>query len=521
MSSTLDSLICYFDISNKRLYKRTNEGRITMGPRIVIYCRKSTDEDDKQILSLSAQSRLCQDFAQRSSINVIKELHESASAKQKGRPVFNELVRMLENNEIDGVLCHKEDRLTRNLDDSAKINDLMDKNKIFLFTTGSYDNTPQGKFLFNIISSTSKWFVDNLSEETKKGLNEKINQGDWGGWAPTGYLNENKRVIIDPNKSTYIKRAFSLMNTGLYSLNKLSERLSEEGFRSRQGKPINQSTLYSILTNPFYYGVMRWNGKTHPGNHEGLITEDVWIQTQLILKAKGKSKPSKHLDFAYRGFLTCGECGCKITAERQKGHVYYRCTKSKGGAKSCSQPYIREEDLETEIAKGLRIVSSIDEKNLNLIRDNLRLSHKEETEYRKKSVDNLGRLLAKNREKSDRILDLRIDGEIEKDTYERKVAEYKTEERSILSMLDNTNQENSSWFENAELLLDLAYNAHKLFLLGDYQQKRDLISSVSSNLVLTGKSVDFEYKKPFDILTEGHLHSNWLPGSDSNRRPID
>lgn len=487
--------------------------------KYIIYCRKSTDEDDKQILSLSAQSRICNDFVTRNNYSIVEELHESASAKKAGRVVFNEVIEKLENNKADGVICHKEDRLTRNFTDTAKINELMDKGKEFLFTTGSYANNAQGKLMFNIMTSTAKWYVDNLSEETKKGLDEKIEQGGWAGWAPTGYLNnrEIKTIELDPESAPYVKKAFERMATNIYSLRSLCEKLNKEGFRSRTNKELSPSSLYCILTNPFYYGMMRWRDELKQGNHPPIVSRTLWEEAQRVLNRKGKAHPSKYLDFIYRGLLVCGECGCKITAETQKGHTYYRCTKSKGGASSCSQKYIREEDLEKEISEGLRIVSSIDYKRLNWIKNQLKMSHQEEIAFREQSVSTLNRLLIKNRERQDKVLDMRIDGELDKDIYERKIQELRKEEADIHSKLNNHTKANLNWFENAVHLLDLSHRAHTLFLEGNGEQKKLLLSAVSTNLVLKDKKVKFEYKKPFDILVQGLTCSNWLRTKDTFR----
>ena len=153
-----------------------------------IYVRKSTDEPDRQILSIEFQVDELKEFAQKENLEIAKTFIESQTAKEPGRPIFNEMLSRIEKGEAEGILAWHPDRLARNSVDGGKIIYLVDTGKIqsLKFPTFWFENTPQGKFMLNIAFGQSKYFVDNLSENTKRGLRQKLRRGEWPGWAPIG-----------------------------------------------------------------------------------------------------------------------------------------------------------------------------------------------------------------------------------------------------------------------------------------------------------------------------------------------
>ena len=153
-----------------------------------LYARKSTDEPDRQILSIEAQITELKEFAERKNLNIVKEFVESQTAKIPGRPIFNEMIKRIENGEANGILAWHPDRLARNSIDGGRIIYLIDTEKIVAlkFPTFWFDPTPQGKFMLNIAFGQSKYYIDNLSENVKRGLRQKVRRGEYPGVAPTG-----------------------------------------------------------------------------------------------------------------------------------------------------------------------------------------------------------------------------------------------------------------------------------------------------------------------------------------------
>ena len=140
--------------------------------KFFLYARKSTDEQDRQILSIEAQIAEVKEFALREGLEFVKIFVESQTAKEPGRPIFNEMLSRIEKGEANGILAWHPDRLARNSVDGGRIIYLIDTGKIqeLKFPTFWFENTPQGKFMLNIAFGQSKYYVDNLSENVKRGL---------------------------------------------------------------------------------------------------------------------------------------------------------------------------------------------------------------------------------------------------------------------------------------------------------------------------------------------------------------
>jgi hypothetical protein len=149
--------------------------------------------------------------------------------------------------------------------------------------------------------------------------------------APLGYLNnkETKQIYIDKEKAPLIKKAFELYATGKYTLKEIRKIINNLGLRGRKGKLLSVSNYQYLLQNPFYSGIMRYNGEFFEGKHEPIITKRLFDEVQEVMRRKSKPQAKGLKPCTYRGLFRCGECGCFITTETQKGHNYLRCTKRK------------------------------------------------------------------------------------------------------------------------------------------------------------------------------------------------
>ena len=198
-----------------------------------LYARKSTESEDRQVLSIEAQITELRDFAKKENISIIGEFTESMSAKEPGRPVFNEMLMRIEKGEADGIIAWHPDRLARNSVDGGRLIYLIDTGKIkdLKFPTFRFDNNAYGKFILTIAFGQSKYYTDNLSENIKRGIRQKLRKGIWPQWAPLGYLNDHKTktIVIDEQKAPLIKKAFELYATGNYSLKTMKDILYDEG----------------------------------------------------------------------------------------------------------------------------------------------------------------------------------------------------------------------------------------------------------------------------------------------------
>ncbi len=328
--------------------------------KFFIYTRKSTDDKDRQVRSISDQLAELKSLALKEQLEVVDVFVEKQTAKIPGRPVFNEMLERMEKGEASGILAWHPDRLARNSVDGGKIIYLVDTGVIseMKFPTFWFDPTPQGKFMLSIAFSQSKYYVDNLSENIKRGHRNKVKEGIWPQMSPLGYVNKNKRIVPDPEIAPLIKKTFEAYATGSFTLRELRDKFNTLGLKRKSGKELAVSNYQKLLKNPIYTGLMKYNGEIFEGKHEPIISKKLFDSVQEVMMRKSKPKSRGLKPFLYRGFFRCGECGCFITTETQKGHNYLRCTKRKN---PCSQKYTREEIITSEIQKEIKKVSLPDD----------------------------------------------------------------------------------------------------------------------------------------------------------------
>jgi len=388
--------------------------------KFFLYARKSTDEPDRQILSIEAQITELKDFAAKEQLNIVQTFIESQTAKEPGRPIFNEMLSQIEKGKAEGILAWHPDRLARNSVDGGRIIYLIDSGKILSlkFPTFWFEPTPQGKFMLNIAFGQSKYYVDNLSENVKRGLRQKVRRGEYPGVAPTGYLNNRltKKMVPDPERFKLVQKIFKLYSTGDYSLKGARDIVTKGGLRSRNGKVLCVSNIQAILVNPFYYGAFKFNNELYQGNHKPAISKKLFDKCQEIMKSKAHHTNRGVKFYAFRGLFKCGECNCSITAETHKGHNYYRCTKKKI---PCSQKYVREESLNEQISSILQKVSLPDSWTKKMIAElDKKKYDKERADF--SFVQNLKSQIKECKDKLDKLLDLQLSGTISTEEYAEK-----------------------------------------------------------------------------------------------------
>jgi len=471
-----------------------------------LYARKSTESEEKQTLSIEAQTVECSQFAEKEGLSVVYEYAESQTAKAPGRTVFNEMIQSIENGNAEGIIAWHPDRLARNSVDGGKIIYLIDIGKIksLKFPTFWFENTPQGKFMLNIAFSQSKYYVDNLSQNIKRGFRQKLRNGGWPSKAPLGYVNDPKThtVIFDIDRYKYIKKAFELYATGDYSLSDIVRLMNQWGFITAKGKRIHKSVVVHMFTNPFYFGMMKYAGELYKGKHKPIISRYIFdkVQQAFIEHSNTKSKLRKKKDFPFIGFMRCGECGRMITAELQKGHHYYRCTKKNV---KCFQRYIREESLIEQIRKNIKEVWITDEITKLMI-ERLKQSNKKDNQERPTLIKKFEAQLNEEEKKSDRLLDLNISGLITAEKYQSKKEEILKKTLRIEQKLTNLKENPDWWLEPCRNFILRCNYVEKIALEGDPASLRDFCKKSGSNFILKDKVFSFQWQKPYSFVAEGN-----------------
>ena len=465
-----------------------------------IYARKSTDEPEKQILSIEAQITELKEFAEKENLEIAETFIESQMAKEPGRPIFNDMLLKIERGNAEGILAWHPDRLARNSVDGGKIIYLIDTGKIISlkFPTFWFEPTPQGKFMLNIAFGQSKYYVDNLSENVKRGLRQKVRRGEYPGVAPTGYLNDKaiKKMVKDPERFRLVRKLFELYATGNYSLKELRKIITDFGLLSRNGKILSVSNIQIILSNPFYYGVFKFHGELYQGNHEPAIAKKLFDKCQEIMKEKSRPKKRSEIIYPFRGLLKCGECGCAITSETHKGYNYYRCTKKKI---VCSQKYVREENLSKQVSEILQKVSLPSVWTKKMIAK-LGKEKEENVQADRAFAQNLKSQIAELNDKLDKLLDNQLDGVISTEEYvakKQKILNQKIEisEKLIAGTLADEDfvrirERYKVEIDNISLTLSNLENRHEV----DVDSAREVLS-LSKNVYQTYKKAPYEIKR--------------------------
>ena len=393
----------------------------------VLYARVSSQEQEREGYSIPAQCRLLRSYAARRDYHIVREFIDVETAKQSGRTNFTEMIRFLEEHpEVKILLCEKTDRLYRNFKDYVII-DKLDVTLVFV-KEGSILNKhsrSHEKFIHGIKVLMAKNYIDNLSEETRKGLIEKAKEGMFPGTAPLGYRHNKaqKTIEIDEERAPLIRWMFEQYATGRFSLRDLEVMLYEKRLRSRKGNRVHRSSIALMLKNPFYIGDFLWTGKHYHGNHPPLIDKELFDRAQAVTAKRSYTRSNAHR-FAYTRLLKCAHCGSSVTAEIKKDrYVYYHCTFDKG---SCGGQYVREEELERQF-EGIFTEFQISESILDWVREALRQSREEKAAFHNKAIDSLSAEYKKLQNRIDQIYLDKLDGEIEDAFYRKNVSHWREE----------------------------------------------------------------------------------------------
>src|SRR3989344_1341925 len=342
-----------------------------------LYARKSTEQDEKQALSIDSQVKEMLAIAERDNLEIIDIRREAHSAKDSGqRPVFKEILEDIRRDRFNGILTWAPDRLSRNAGDLGSVVDLMDqKHLIEIRTYGQkFTNNPNEKFLLMILGSQAKLENDNKAVNVKRGLRTRCEMGWRPGVAPTGYLNEKHvdkkcQCRIDPKRAPVIKQMFEKVAHEQWSGRKLYRWLREINFRTHRGKPLVLANVYLILRNPFYYGDYEspgGSGTWYTGKHTPIIDKTLFDKVQMTLNENFIPK-TESKEFAFTKLIRCGHCGSGISADEKfkklkdggvNRHVYYFCTKARNI--DCKNSPINEPILIEELI-GLMDTVNMDE----------------------------------------------------------------------------------------------------------------------------------------------------------------
>lgn len=479
-----------------------------------IYGRKSSESDERQVQSIEDQVLIMDGIRKSYGLKVVDTLTEAKSAKEPhGRKTFEEMLARIEKGEAQGILVWKIDRLSRNPIDSARIQWLLQKETILCIRTPDREYRPEDNaLLLSVESSMANQYIRDLSKNVKRGLKSKLDKGWMPGTAPLGYLNTKTEIrgenyiLKDPDRFPLIRKAWDLMLTGNYVPDQILDKLNNEwGFRTRGwkkkgGKPMSRSTIYRIFTNPFYAGIIPYKDLFVEGKHPAMVTVEEFDRVQFLLGRKGRPRPKRY-EYAYTGQVLCGECTGIISATYKeklikktgtlKSYVLYYCTcaRKNGG---CSQKnYTNVEQIEEIIEAEIDRFSIMPEFRKWAL-DILAEQNDAEIDERTKVYETQQKAHNDLQKQLDNLTQMRLRDMIDDQEYLHEKTRLKNEIARIKSQMKETEVRAESWIELTEKVFNFALYAHKAFIFGDAETKKEILNAIGLNQTLINNIFRFD-----------------------------
>lgn len=450
------------------------------------YVRVSTQKQGDGV-SLEAQRNAIEQFCARNDITIEQWFEEKQTAAKGGRPVFGAMLRLLKQGKAAGVVMHKIDRSARNFADWAKIGDLADAGIDVHFATETLDfRSRGGRLSADIQAVIAADYIRNLRDETLKGIYGRLKQGLYPWPAPIGYLDNGggKTKTPDPARAPLIRELFNMYASGTHSIRSLQEEMATRGLVGGGGKPLTKTGVETVLSNPFYCGLMkvRRTGEVFDGCHEPLISSTLFERVQQIKRGKHQKRDIRH-SFTYRRLFRCGHCHRAMTPERQKGHVYYRCQ-----TRACLTKCVREEVLENLIQTRLSAIiltSAEYDETIGRVREWTSCRSEQAT------VRGLELEIARLEARLDALTDALLDGLIDKDTYTERKARLLLDTVKQRERLESHRRQ-GDLAANADEFLERVRTLSSSYEMANAEEKREIVEIAISNRYIRGEKPELE-----------------------------
>lgn len=478
--------------------------------RYILYVRKSTDREDHQVKSLADQTSVMKAIALRDGLRLVKVLDEARSAKQPGnRPVFAELLALIERGEADAILCWHINRLSRNPVDSGQLQWLLQQGTIQEIRTQERTYRPEDNALLMAVETgMANQYVRDLAVDVNRGVSEKAARGWYPYRSKHGYrVNpETKDVEADPKTFPLLAQAWKLLASGGFTVPQVGMQLFTWGFRvkgkrSKSIKAISRSTLYRIFSDPFYAGQFLYKGELIAGKHPAMVSRAEYEQVQRILGRSNHIQP-KTKEFPFTGFIRCGVCGCLITAQEKTKHykqtgntqtyTYYHCT----GRRGCVRHSVSEDYIFGKIADWYRqcaLNPKLAEWTIEAIQELAPQSGAHESALTEEKSRLLDRLSA--------VYEMREARELTPEEFTERKYHYKAQLTALAATEDRRNTDIEGRLIEAQTRLAEAPTAYTRFTTTqDVAQKRYLTSLLAESYVLTLGKLEIVPHPVFDLI---------------------
>lgn len=519
--------------------------------RYIAYVRKSEERKERQ--ELSHQSQINEIRKKFPDLDIVKWMEpESKSAFKPGRPLFDEMLKMIDSGKADAIVAWHPNRLSRNEIDSARLTYMLrDRLKDLKFCSYSFDNSAEGIMMLQMVMNQSQYESSKQGRDVKRGMAQKAANGEKPGQVPQGYIKvpvldesggliKHKDKVVtetksDPERYDLVKKMWTMLLSGRHNAAQIRNIANNEWhFTTRKssklgGIPITSSMIYKIFNNPFYAGYIRHNGELYKGNYEPMITLEQFDYAQTLLGKKGKPRTGVN-PYAYTGIMKCGECGCSIVAKTNtkfvkrdnstKVYVHYYCTRKSEKYPCTQSKYTSVETLEKEIDNELSkytILPEFRDLALKILRRNNKIEVKERSQVyntQQKSRNEIQSQL-------DKLVDMRTRDLLDDDEYTYQRNLLKRRRDKIDSQLRNTEERAEDWLKLTEKAFDFATYARVRFNeTKDLGVKRDILMTLGENLQLKDQKLTFNPSEWLVPISEEYpsLEKEYLSRVGTNKK---
>lgn len=505
--------------------------RFELQAKVAVILGRVSSKPQEEGYSIDGQVNKGRDYCVRKGLTVIQEYTFHESSTRGSRPKFFEMINFIKKQkEPVALICDKVDRLQRGFKEAPIIDGLRKSGKleIHLITENQVlhqNSTSQELMVYNMWVMMAQNYTDSLSDNIKRSHNEMISQGRVFTKLRVGYKRDEKNpkeIIIDDSCAFLVRKLFVEYSTGLYSIDEMNDKAKEWGLKNKKtNKPFDRSNIGKILTDEFYIGIEVINkGKKneirYPHIYPHIISDELFEKCRKVREGKGnnhsnKTKDDRHILF--KGMIKCKNCGCTVTPEppKKNKYIYLRPKPKKG----CNCKQINEEvanKLVEEVFKSMTIPEDILNMYLDKLKQRFDTQNKEETLQQKLKKQDL-----KNTKKRlDRLIDIYLENDIDKKTYDRKKAELTKEINLLENQIANFNNNTEEVHISIKYLLEVVSRIYELYASSEIDRKRKILKLVFPNFWLDGRNLSYEIKKPFDeFIKKAHYLLNWRLG-DSN-----
>lgn len=482
----------------------------------VLYARVSSKEQAEEGFSIPAQRHLLRTYAQREGLQIVIEFSDDETAKSAGRTGFGAMLTFLrEHPDVRTLIVEKVDRLTRNFEDYGALKRL---GLAIHFVKEGTVLHPQAHSSVRLFTGMrvlmAEHYVENLSEEVKKGMHEKAAEGGWPTWAPLGYRNVRtpEGIQPDPEKAPLIVELFEAAATGAYSLHDLTKLARKIGLRGRRGKHVVKSNISILLNNPVYTGTFIWGGKTYLGKYEPLITEALFREVQDALHGRSRSRGQKRT-YTFTGLVRCQTCNGLLTGDLKKGrYIYYACRGSKG----CKRFY-PESAFEHATLHAIQSLA-IDEAISDWITTELSTWYDDATRADTTNAERLQKRLTELQRLKAASYEEKLLGRIAEATWREHTTRWQAEIEELQVALNTTapRLQRDEFLRRVRTPLELIQTAAREYVTQPMEEKARFLKILCSNLTVSDGSITLQMRSPFDALAKAAESGDWLGDRDSN-----